>query len=594
MSEADTPSREEHFFTTDAESEASGYESDVNDPGNDNGNDDGNDNDNDNENRNDENSKRWSQMTTKAEDEYFMLRLSRQSGEGESRPTSVYTIKPGRGSNCSGLSPMPLLRRVSSPSTPDTNMRTFYSDTVSSDEDHSPDAHFCTATPVTYFAPHTRPNLVSISPSLVRTNPAKVTKKTKKHASLSRKSSTDSNRSMKNRISQLRLSQTENKRNSTLIFQVPSSPGVSPTMARYSAQSGSRNRDSASTASTSSTKQWPLSEKIEIESSSRRTSTQPEKSLQPSPLPPPSSPPPPPPPKEYPASENRRSFDRSHARSSDIRTTGYRRRTDASIPLPNTIGLATSSPSPTFSPTLNTGRFSTQQYRGSYRPPPTPPTAASEPPYPYSTSRLRTGSSTPDTWGDPFPSPRPQAFDNVHMQASPPGTPASRERTRSISSMASSSSKFSLPLDAKNMMNRYRRDHNHNHNHRNSHATAPPSSSTGSGRFSSLAMASKSTTNLASYLTSSTNSNASFPRVDSPLGTTTTTSISTASRRPSLSVRRNTGSPTSQSSEQRPLRAKSTKWLQNTGETVSQAGSKAFNGLGSMLRKKTTSPNVSR
>ncbi|KAL1959409.1 hypothetical protein VTO42DRAFT_2212 [Malbranchea cinnamomea] len=583
VSEADTPSREEHFFsTTDVESDISGFESDTN---------------------NDSRENSWFSTTmTKTDDEAVTWRLSmatcRASWEDQSRPTSVYTIKPSRGNNGTGLSPMPFLpsqaestpslsSNTTSPSVsprehttltpstsyePDPGRLSFYSDPVSSDEERDPETDFLTAIPVTYYTPNSRPNLVSILPSFPRSSDAKVSKKLPKRQKsglLSRHGSTGSNRSMKARFSRLRLSQYDNRRNSTLVFEVPAdAPNSSPpppfhSLTRSSTHSGARNRHSGGSSTPTSsatskqssnrgTKQWPLPDG---NSSDRRMSIQTHCELEST------RPAPPPPPKEY------QSFHRPHVRSSSVKITGYRKPTDVTVPVSNTIGIATSSPPPPPPPppkNPGAGRSSPQK-QTPYRSSPVPPTGASNAPHAGCGKRtFLGGASTPDSWGDPYPSPSYQRLSQSESRTS-------GERSRSISSMASSSSKFSLPsfdsVSVKAMVHRYRRQH---------HGDTTATSSTDRSHPRSSPSISKSSTHLGLYPNAPTN----FPRAEPPF-----------SSHDAGKQRRSTPSP---SQTQHPLRSKSTKWLHSTGETVSQAGSKAISGLGSIIRKKTTSPNIFR
>lgn len=593
VSEADTPSREEHFFsTTDVESDTGGSELDNynnNTGGPSRARDAGDD------------------YSHKNDDDTFTLRMSTAffSSDEPSRPTSVYTIKPSRHS--SGLSPMPPLhlqqdnrsssgcgsntsssggspsRQPSSGSSTSQEIdltpqsQSFYSDTGSSDEDKTAEALLLTATPVTYYAPDSKPSLVSVSSSTVPTRDHKTTKKQRyqRPDSLSRHSSAGSNRSttasMK-RVPRSRTAKHVDRRSSRLVTEVPvnahrstlpaalaSPPDHTDIQRRSSSRSSVysvSDTERSSESGITETARRPLP--LKGTASRRGMNSQMSWGSAQSPHP-------------QPGTTDKVSVNRLPPQPSRPRVTGYRTQADNTVPLPNTVGIATSSSKPSNSNGVATNKYPTRQQtpHNTYRPFPPPP--VSETPHTVQDADVRADNTKFGTWRDPFGSSHVPLNDNQSSLRNP----ISRNRSQSISSTVSGSSKFSLPaFDApsvRSIMRRHRRPH-----HSDTMASAEstpghnsPYSERGQRNLVNSNSASKSTTNLSLYSTN-------IPDLTS--GGTRRTDTYRLPRE----QRRGSENPAGQ---QHPLRSKGARWFYDTSETVSQAGNKAFTGLGSMLRK---------
>ncbi|KAK2748526.1 hypothetical protein FQN57_000660 [Myotisia sp. PD_48] len=513
-------------------------------------------------------------------------------------PDDRSTIRPNR-SRSPSLTRFSMKRvSIASSILIEAEFQSFYSDTVSSDEENGIESHFFLATPVVYHLPKSRPNLIFISRAPARSEIGRASKKHKKQKSspLARPESssgnTKSSTTMKSRLSRLRLSsRIEDRRMSETSTSVYShdmrSPGMlsnastplfknpnwghdnlptteCPTYLSPRAPEPNVDHRPKSMNSNPFRKRQPRASVIENNWNDARQPQSPI-NLNPSPEP----------------LNYRHSAQSLHRRVTDFRKGAL----EPTLTL-NDAGRASCSPPPS----------SPSQYSCSSinSPPPTAPDSMrfyGQAPGSYSSFHTdsRTGNLLSN---DNYPQ---------HYPYQPPEPPRSNfqprgDRTRSMSSMASNGSKFSLPVfDAsslKNMAQGYR------HRSQKSGNLAMPSSSLRRPSTCSTMSEFQPT----STATSNTNRRGSRLRT---LGSISTTNLNmlfsagTPTNSPTVTYdepRADNGDPLSSNRKkghvgglkpgtQPHSRSKSFKW----GESVSQAGSKAFSGIGSMLKKKTTS-----
>ncbi|KAF3480048.1 uncharacterized protein GIQ15_05395 [Arthroderma uncinatum] len=456
------------------------------------------------------------------------------------------------------------------------------------------DELFFVATPITYHLPKGRPSLVSISPppsqsgrspqipSQPEEQSPRAQKKQKKRDSaslertdsvVSRHSSTSSSNINKNLL-HIKVSRNEPRRGSTYI-----SPAPSPALSATSPMLAMTPPDSA------------------------KFFTEPKKH------------------KQAPSESRRRSLIPGQLR-------GGRRDRNASVqtPPPTDFEPQNAKNQPLIQ--LNQGH----RRRATDKPPSfnnvawrpaSPPTSPSE----YSTTSLNSPLPVPQKWpfnrqqssvSEPPPSPGPLRKSNTfqvpvpsHLDQMP--VPRSRARTRSISSIASNASKFSIPaFDSASLKAIAKKYQNRAvsplpgttsptpSSSSNLRPTAPESPRRPSDCGSTMSerpnlpprhqfLRAMSTTNL-SMLTSA-HDTIDEDGIGSPYQSKSyNNSLGRKSKRYSSTSKTSVSTSRSSVSNPQHIRSKSIKWLQGTGESMTLAGSK----LGSMLRKKSVAmPTIS-
>ncbi|KKZ67336.1 hypothetical protein EMCG_06985 [[Emmonsia] crescens] len=471
--------------------------------------------------------------------------------------------------------------------------RSFYPDTVPSDEEGVADTSFLIATPISFYAPESKPHLISIEPLAAQTLNGRTTenKKKQEHAPIigevSSKSSL-SNANIKNRISGLKMGKYGKRRSSIQ----PVSESTATTKTRFSNASvpslsnlGWRSSSALSMNSESELHSSVTSrESRDVTPSSYRRHT-----LLPSPRM-----------LEQRSTDNRRQIAEKHTadnvileehigRTDDRRTSKAKKKHNIP-PVPQITGIAissnvssptsiTSSPSSTRSTPLGDQRLMLK--------PIFPKHGASRR---GSNGVISSVNSSPSPINSMdrssnFPFPSIPSSDSSHATAKRRGF---HERTHSINSLASTTSMPNfVPPD-----NPSPRSATHRYRQQFYPADAFPSERPPSrervnpslkpnprNTYTFAPRGSMSTTNL-SYLSSASTAT---PRLNSPSDVNNMSwNYHTGTWSPS-------GAPGADSVKT-PLRkqahSKSIKRLYETSESVSRAGTKAFNGLGSILRKK--------
>ncbi|KAK2814044.1 hypothetical protein FQN50_000448 [Emmonsiellopsis sp. PD_5] len=475
--------------------------------------------------------------------------------------------------------------------------RSFYSDAVSSDDEYgtSADASFLVATPVAYYAPSSKPHLISIDPPARQVSSKKATKKQKKQelATVTRKistKSTRSNASIKGRVSTLKIAKNSKRRESSILMSEPAfsssqSPSASPAGTKFS---------NASTPSFS-TPNWGANTLYDSDSEPESfivprvlQNTAPLSSRKHNLLP-------------SPRISERKSGNKRHQRAPESNSStkkndqGTEDKASPSTkkktkipPVPQLTGIAISSN--VSSPLSSAASLDSPGVRSFQDQPPIHHAVSSA----AHTTRPNYPSGGVNDMNPPLPTCN---INNAPNFSSRHPTQGLRERTYSVSSMASITSMPNYPSPD----NASTRSGTHRYRQRfypADTASERPSSreSMGPGlrpypnrSYTYTSHGSVSTTNLSNPSTSATS-------------TSTPTSTSRLDVNNSLSWNFHTGrwSPldgpkhhdtnksTETASSRKHSRAKSIKRLYETSETVSRAGSKAFTGLGSMLRKKNS------
>ncbi|WEW56179.1 hypothetical protein PRK78_001616 [Emydomyces testavorans] len=413
------------------------------------------------------------------------------------------------------------------------------SEILSSDDDLGPETSFLIATSVVYHVPDSKPSLVSVGPvsSPSRTSPAPEHQK-KRPAPLdlapSRQPSTNTTRSgsVKDRLARLMTSKQEKRRGSHFM-QFPNSSNSSILETPSFALRGWNGTEEASRFSGSESDQPPESRTLERDYwfSRRESNTSLRYSSQ--------------------SQNSHHSLNQTKEEKSSpslSQPTGFRRRITSHGQIPN------SELSPSLSPLLKTAPAVSAAPRRRFVYSLTPPADRSL--APYSNSSLRTTLSQ---------------YSFAGSEPSPPRSSSSRDRTSSMKSVASTSSKLSMsPFDTtslKSLTQRYARLPNSE----DSSAQRRPSGSL-------LSIGHKPDARLGEkryYSQSSGLSRASTIAVDE-MKTLDDRQMEVTSR-PKETYRKHKYSS-----------SRGKKWFQDKGENISQARNKALNGLGSVIRTKIT------
>ncbi|PGH05002.1 hypothetical protein AJ80_08429 [Polytolypa hystricis UAMH7299] len=469
--------------------------------------------------------------------------------------------------------PSPIMRPVLSPARATESKRlssfqSFYSDALSSDDEENVELSFRVATAVAYRLPASRPSLISIELPYTQPVNRRMAKKQQQdtYSPLRRPSTSGTSgdaggMGVKNRFSRLKIPKYEKKRGTN----AESTPSPSPFTQNFPNTS----------VPTFVTPNW----------GGKNGNAK-------------SEPLPPLPPRKYPRDFDAPTFprrnshqatgvgwspqDQADTRRSTItqtnldnvtslgveqdkvpRSSWYTKRRNQAPPVPSLKGLSlvsaislplSNSPSPIDSPT----KFLRRNQRDAF-------TDGSQPP--YSGGGSRSGLDTPSSaqtfdglyYGAPTSGPSPGPFSDF------------RERAQSVSSMASTSSMSSHPTfdnaSIKSTQHRYRQQF-YNNNSPSIHDYSSSRSSIASGFRPHTRNGNFSTTNLSVV-------SSSIPDSD------TMANINEVGHYPHSPANEN---------NKKISRPKSIKLLYETGESVSRAGTKAFTGLGSMLKKKSIAP----
>ncbi|KAK2775172.1 hypothetical protein FQN52_004053 [Onygenales sp. PD_12] len=471
--------------------------------------------------------------------------------------------------------------------------RSFYSDVMSSDDDYGPsaDASFLVATPVAYYVPSSKPHLISIDPPVGQISSKKAIKKQKKQelATVTRKTSTKSTRSnasIKNRVSTLKMGKNSKRRESSILVSPPAfsssqSPSDSPARTKFS---------NASTPSFS-TPNWGANTLYDSDSEPESSvvprvlqNTAPLSSRKHNLLPSPRISERKSGNKRHQTSEKRvpeNNFStKKHDQGTEGKTSPNTKKKTKIPPVPQLTGIAISSNVP--SPVSSATSIDSPGVRSFQDQPPTP--------HAVSAAARTTRPNYPGGGVNDMNPPLPACnIDNTPNFSSRHPTQVLRERTYSVSSMASITSMPNYPspdnASIRSGTHRYRQRF-----YPADSASERPSSreSMGPGlrpypnrSYTYTSGGSVSTTNLSNPSTSATSTPTSTSRLDVNNGLSW--NFHTGRWSPLNDANRST-----ENSSRKHSRAKSIKRLYETSETVSRAGSKAFTGLGSMLRKKNS------